>query len=72
MCPIKSCTWKLEWLAEWKQGTKINLNKELNYYTLKKLFILFCVDRKCVADVWFLALKSDSRLEINKNHSKHG
>ena len=51
MCPIKSCTWKLEWLAEWKQGTKINLNKELNYYTLKKLFILVCVDRKCVADV---------------------
>ena len=42
---------KLEWLAEWKQWIKINLNKELNYYTLKKLFILVCVDRRSVADV---------------------
>ena len=51
MCSFASCIWKLEWLAEWKQWAKINLNKELNYYTLKKLFILVCVDRKSVADV---------------------
>ena len=31
---------KLEWLAEWKQWTKINLNKELNDYILKKLLVL--------------------------------
>ena len=31
---------ELEWLAEWKQWTKINLNKELNDYILKKLLVL--------------------------------
>ena len=42
---------ELEWLDEWKQWTKINLNKELTDYILKKLSLLVCVDRKSVAYV---------------------
>ena len=65
---------KLEWLAEWKQWTKINLNKKEKLLYIEKVI--------CISFAWIekvlqmckciLALKSDSRLEINKNYSKLG